>query len=254
MGKRSAVSWPTTWWCDMKIALLADIHANYPAFSKVLGIAKKEKVDLYLIAGDILGFYPFPAEVLEVLKNGLEAPIIMVAGNHDRKIVKGEPFADSYTATVMAGWQRGVLDPAQLAFIAGLPEKEVLEADGRRILLLHGSPDDPLNGRLKTPEDLPEMNDADIVIFGHTHCPMVVQRNGVLWINPGAVGQPRDGDSRASMGILTLPQLEVKIIRLEYDIDLVATRWLNVSPAGLDERLVQWLREGRYPIRKERHD
>lgn len=229
----------------MKIGLLADIHANFPALEKALHISQAEGVDWYMVAGDLVGFYPFPGEVVDTFKERLAARACIVAGNHDYKVLTGEEFPESFSATVTALWQRSVLTEEQLGFIRGLPQKIYHQINGTRFLIVHGSPKSPLFERIASINQI-EPVDADIVVFGHTHRPALMEKDRTIWVNPGSVGQPRDGDSRGSMAIINLPELEVRFIRFTYDIKPIEERWPIIRKLGLDDRLLKWLHQGCY--------
>ena len=229
----------------MRIGLLADIHANLPALEKALQIAETERVTWFMVAGDLIGYYPFPGEVVSIMRERLAHRACIVVGNHDHKILTGEEFPESYSATVTARWQRRVLNEHQLGFIRGLPQKIYHRIAGRQFLLIHGSPQSPLSGRITSIHQI-EPVEADIVVFGHTHKPALMEKDQALWVNPGSVGQPRDGDPRGAMAIVDLPQLTVRFIRFHYEIKPIEERWPAIRRLGLDDRLLQWLYHGRY--------
>jgi putative phosphoesterase len=229
----------------MKIALLADIHANFPALEKALEVSQTEGVEWFLVAGDLVGYYPFPGEVVDAVQERLANRACIVMGNHDHKVVTGEEFHESFSATTIARWQRRVLNEGQLDFLRGLPQKIYHHMNGCRFLIVHGSPRAPLSGRITSIDQL-ETVDADIVVFGHTHKPALLKKGEVLWVNPGSVGQSRDGDPRGSMAIINLPELEVRFIRFHYAIRPIEERWPAIRSLGLDDRLLNWLYSGNY--------
>lgn len=238
----------------MKIALFADIHANYPALEKALSVSQEEGVEWFMVAGDLVGFYPFPGEVINAVKKHLVGRACIVTGNHDHKVLTGEEFPESFSATITARWQRSVLDEEQLSFIRGLPQKIYYDINGCRFLIVHGSPGSPLSERITSIEQIKPV-DADIVVFGHTHRPALMKKDHVLWVNPGSVGQPRDGDPRGSMAIIKLPELGVRFIRFHYEIKPIEERWPVIRSIGLDDRLLEWLHHGNYKPRftKSKH-
>jgi putative phosphoesterase len=237
----------------MKIALLADIHANFPALEKALDVSQAEGVDWFMVAGDLVGFYPFPGEVVDTVKERLAARACIVAGNHDHKVLTGEEFPESFSATVTARWQRSVLTEEQFGFIRELPQKIYHHINGCQFLIVHGSPKAPLSGRITSIDQI-EPVDADIVVFGHTHKPALMEKDRVLWVNPGSVGQPRDGDPRGSMAIIDLPEMQVRFIRFNYEIRPMEERWPVIRKLGLDDRLLKWLYCGCYgdPLKEEK--
>ena len=229
----------------MQIALFADIHANLPALEKALAVSRDEGVEWFMVAGDLLGFYPFPGEVIDAVKERLAHRACIVIGNHDQKVVTGEEFPESFSATITARWQRTVLNKEQLSFVRGLPQKIYYNMIGYQFLIVHGSPWFPLSERITSTEQIKPIN-ADIVVFGHTHRPALMKKDRILWVNPGSVGQPRDGDPRGSMAIIKLPELEVRFIRFHYEIEPIEERWPVIRGLGLDDRLLNWLHQGKY--------
>lgn len=113
------------------------------------------------------------------------------------------------------------------------------------IYLCHGTPEDPLNGRAypDTPVDsyINGCRENDVIIMGHTHYPMCKRYNNTMIMNPGSVGQPRDGDSRASFGLLDTESMGVRIFRVEYDIGaardlLTGLNWPAQFIAALEKK------------------
>jgi putative phosphoesterase len=167
-------------------------------------------------------------------------------GNHDYAVVSGDVQGFSAHAATAVEWTRQNLDRVSRDYLAALKPSTRIEREGCTFALFHGSPRDPLNeyvfpgisdGAVRS---LVQAASARIVLLGHTHMPMLYRfKDGVL-ANPGSVGQPRDGDRRASFALLTLSQADVKfeVQRVEYDIEPVADRILRSGlPSFLAERL-----------------
>jgi putative phosphoesterase len=226
----------------MKIVVLSDVHSNLDALRAVIKNFPKYH-ELWCL-GDIVGYGPQPNEVIEVLQ-GLR-PTIVLMGNHDQAVVTGNVEGFSPHAAKAVKWTREVIGVENRRYLATLKSSARAEREGKAIALYHGSPRDPL-----TEYVFPDMGKvaghgfvvmagAKILLLGHTHVPMLFRFNGNLLANPGSVGQPRDGDPRASFALLTIAQDQVafEVQRVEYDMGIVADRIIKSGlPGFLAERL-----------------
>lgn len=224
-----------------RIAILADIHSNAPAFKEVLIECKKHSPELYLIAGDIVGYNPFPNEVISELMRIRFKEVVQ--GNHDRAVVTGNTSWFSGDASAAVKWTRKNIKDLNLKFLFTRKDKLRLNVDGKHILMCHGAPWDPDEYILanQVEEDMLRENRVDVLIMGHTHIPFAKKYSSGIVINPGSVGQPRDGDPRASGSILDTETMEVTKLRVDYDIDAVADA---IMAKGLPETLAQRLSYG----------
>ena len=219
-----------------KLNLIADVHSNLPALEAVLDeLPKAETLHL----GDVVGYNPYPREVIQLLR---EKRIPSVLGNHDHAVVTGETAWFNPVAARAIHWTRTELGEEELAYLAGLPleiKNELCAVHGspRRKLEEYVFPDYP-DALLSTFLTLAERR---IIALGHTHMPFVRKLEGGIVVNPGSVGQPRDGDARTSFACVDLAAQEVEIVRVEYDIARVAKAILR---AGLPAILAQRLYEG----------
>ena len=219
----------------MQIAVLSDIHSNKVALDAVLD--DLPPVDGMVCAGDVVGYNPWPAACLDVVR---ERAIPTVMGNHDRAVATGTAFRFNSMADAGVEHARGQLDDGAVAWLSERPDTRTV-LDGR-VKLVHGHPDDP--DRYTYPEEFaPSMlGDEDVLVLGHTHVQgHEVFDDGVV-LNPGSVGQPRDGDPRAAYALLDLDDCSVEARRVAYDIDRVAAA---VRDAGLPERIGSRLYDGR---------
>ncbi|AGB05074.1 phosphoesterase, MJ0936 family [Aciduliprofundum sp. MAR08-339] len=217
------------------LALISDIHGNLPALKVVL--EEIGEADLILCAGDVVGYNPWPNEVIwEIRKRDIQC----IRGNHDRAVIYDD-YSRFNTYAAMAGaWTRSVLTRVNLEYLYSLKDSMLVEYEGRRIAVHHGAPFD--EDYYVYPEDAGESllryENPDMLVLGHTHVPFVKKfENGVI-INPGSVGQPRDGDPRASFAIVDLDNGVYEIRRVEYPIDEVYNAIIeNDLPPILGERL-----------------
>lgn len=215
----------------MKILVIADIHANWPALAAI-----REPFDACLFLGDLVDYGTDPLPCIEWVQQHATAA---VRGNHDHAVAQrvmprgGAGFRDLAAATRPLQWN--VLNPQHLKYLARLPVMHSLKLDNRKILLVHATPRDPMDEYLhddpRAWRDRLKGNDASIVCVGHTHKQFHLKLDGVEVLNPGSVGQPRDGDPRCAYAIIENGQVQLR--RVEYDIDATLRQ---MQEAGLDAR------------------
>jgi len=222
----------------MKILLLSDIHANWVALSAI-----RESFDVCLCLGDIVEYGTDPIPCIEWVRRRAHAAI---RGNHDHSTVQriatsaGHGCRRLAAATRELHWK--VLQPAHFKFLARLPVTQTLNLDGKTFYLVHATPRDPLdeylgndpagwNARLANIE-------ADFVCVGHTHIPFHLELDRCQLINPGSVGQPRDGDPRAAYAVIENGQISFR--RVEYDIDAAIDQ---MRTSGLEPHIVEMAAE-----------
>jgi diadenosine tetraphosphatase ApaH/serine/threonine PP2A family protein phosphatase len=236
----------------MRIAVLSDIHANITALDAVL--ADAGEVDAIWQLGDVVGYGPEPDAVVARLR---EAGALGVRGNHDAAAIGGSEIEwFNPEARRAMEWTRAAISPATLAWLSALPEQATL--DGCE--LVHGSPREP-TWEYITSVPVARANlavlRAPIGLHGHTHIPVAfIDQDGRVdvvgpgrdsslelrgrraLVNPGSVGQPRDGDPDASYMILDPGAGTVTWHRVPYDIESVqgAMRAAGL-PASLSSRL-----------------
>ncbi len=219
------------------LAVVSDIHSNLPALTAALAELERLGPDVILNAGDLVGYYTFPNEVLELAR---ARGFVSIRGNHDRAVLSGDVSWFNEAAARAALWNRSRIAPAPRSFLNALPDRLRLELGGRRVLMVHGSPRDDDEYILPTPPEKWPFHglDADLLIMGHTHIPWTARFEGLTVLNPGAVGQPRDGDPRAALALVDTGDLSVRIFRVAYDIRRTASAALEHGlPGGLSERL-----------------
>lgn len=219
----------------MQVAVVSDIHSNTVALDAVL--EDLPPVDGIVCAGDIVGYNPWPAACLDTVR---ERAVPTVMGNHDRAVATETAFRFNSMAGAGVEHAREQLDDDAIVWLAGLPDTRTV-FDGR-VKLVHGHPDDP--DRYTYPEEFSAsmLGDEDVLVLGHTHVQGHETFDDGVVMNPGSVGQPRDGDPRAAYALLDLDDLSVEERRVEYDIDAVVSA---VRDAGLPGRIGDRLSEGR---------
>src|SRR5438445_11363 len=177
-----------------------------------------------------------------------------VRGNHDhavaQNVVTSGRTGFRYLASVTRVLTRQRLGTEDLRFLADLPVTQVLTLDETRFLLVHATPRDPLDEYAHPDPDLWSRRlhhvDVDVVCVGHTHQPYVLEVGDKLVINPGSVGQPRDGDPRASYVVIDNNRVEIK--RVAYPVeDTIRTVQESTLPDQAKEMLREVFRTGRSP-------
>jgi putative phosphoesterase len=187
----------------LKVGIVSDLHCNLQGLD--LALAAMGDIDELLCLGDSIFEYQFSNDVVSRLK---ERDAHIIQGNHE------EVFLSPAGARARA---RDGIDPALLAFLASQPHRRELVLGSKRLLLVHSTPWEP-RGEYVHPHsnklDRFAEADADIVLYGHTHCQVVKRIGGVLVINPGSAGDARDSrnDRQLSCAVLDTVSEEVRII------------------------------------------
>ncbi len=226
----------------MLVCALSDIHANLPALEAIL--KKAGTPDIYLHCGDVVGYNAFPNECIEILQS-LEN-FHSVLGNHDQAVLTGD-FSPLNSLAASAGrWTLENLSERSRNYLHSLKISMQKNLNGRDSFTVHGSPRRPLSEYVgpDTPESelLRHLSGHDILMLGHTHVPMLRAFGERMVLNPGAVGQPRDGNPKASAMLLHIEkEAKGELVRAEYNIK--KTKEKNLS-AGLPEMLSTRLSSG----------
>lgn len=220
----------------MKVAILSDIHGNKAALEAVLKAANKKNFDVMMIAGDFIGYYFWPSEVFALLE---DLDPIAISGNHDQmlRIAKEDAhflskMCDKYGSGLRVALES--LDKKQVDWLFNLPESLEFKVPDGKILICHGSPWE--NDEYIYPDvsdkslDRYKSLDANWVIQGHTHYPMYRKIFNSILINPGSVGQPRNGQPGAHWALLDTQSDKVDFYCEQYDYESVAKEALKRHP------------------------
>jgi diadenosine tetraphosphatase ApaH/serine/threonine PP2A family protein phosphatase len=247
----------------MRYLVLTDIHANLEAMEACVADATSRGFDRTLVLGDLVGYCADPNAVVERVQ--ALAPAGIVRGNHD-KVACGleQPDGFNTVAKRAAHWTYDVLTPANRQWLAALPEGPALVDD--LVEICHGSPFDEdayIFDEIEAVRAL-KTSRRPLCLFGHTHWAVIFELAGErvdtigspdsvvgrrtlrpeskYLVNPGSVGQPRDGDPRAAYGLLDTATQTVDLYRVDYPIE---TTQAKVIKAGLPDVLAQRLAAGR---------
>ncbi len=244
----------------MRYAILSDIHSNLEALEAVLKEADTLGADSILCLGDIVGYNANPNECVEIIRrHGITA----IMGNHDSRVAGlEEPTDFNPIAQEAIFWTRKTIKDTHREFLSTLPHHHIEEEAG--FMCVHGWIDSPdsyifseleaeYNFRLMEVEALPPL-----VFFGHTHVrvaytkkevfigstlsnPLELEEDTLYLVNPGSVGQPRDGDPRSSFLIYDTSKAQVSFHRVSYDLERCIEK---IKKAGLPAPLWQRLQQG----------
>jgi predicted phosphodiesterase len=245
----------------VRIALLSDVHANLPALEAVLADLEHREVGAVYHVGDLVGYAPWPDEVVAVLA---ERGIAGVSGNYDSTVAtrykhcgcRYEDPEQERLSHLSFEWTLAQVSAPTRRALAALPFRIDVRPfgghqPGPRMVLVHGAP--TLNTLYWT-EDRPDdfcrkmaahagLAAGDVIAFGHTHKPWHRQVDGIHFVNTGSVGRPKDGDPRAGYVLLDVAVNEVGVeyVRVEYDVQRAAA---GIRKSGLPDELATYLEAG----------
>jgi putative phosphoesterase len=233
----------------MKLLILSDIHANWPALHAV---ATGEKhIDGIVCLGDIVNYGPHPVQCVEWIKENT-LPGWVVQGNHDRALGCDEDprCSGSYRAlaAAMQSFTATQLSAAAKDYLARLPTTVQHTIDGAAFVLCHAAPSDPLYayvpvGDMRRWEDeIVFGHHPDFLLVGHTHEPFVRQIDDTTLVNPGSVGQPKDGEASASYAVYDNGIIELR--RARYDVRAVIAELEKCAPENIARQLGRILLTG----------
>jgi putative phosphoesterase len=235
----------------MKLLVISDIHSNYEA---LLAVAHAEKPDEIWCLGDLVDYGPEPAEVVQWVRHHTNQCVL---GNHDYALAFNADCSCSprfrRLSELSRKMNRALLSPEQTEFLHDLPRSKEVEMDGCRFHLSHAAPGGDLYRYDLTPQvsdaqliDACRNIEADFILCGHTHFPMVRKIDKKVFVNPGAIGLQHDGDWRASYAIWH--DDKVKLRRVKYDAEKCASKLrASALPPDAAEQLVRIIEIGKGP-------
>lgn len=229
----------------MNVGVISDIHSNAVALKAVFRRLKDFDIELVLCAGDLVGYYPMPNETIELLRQS-EWEVQSIRGNHDAAVLNETPSDFSIDAKRAIDWTRRELTDENWEDLSRLPIEHRIEVNNKEIYVAHGSPENPISEYIWE-EDLSEQalnywfpkDPPELVILGHTHRQYDRKVGGTHFLNPGSVGQPRDGDPKAGFAVVDTDAMSVNRYRVDYNIDDIAEATKKQLPRSLADRLYQ---------------
>lgn len=227
----------------MKLVIISDIHGNHEALR-----ALPEEYDELWVLGDLVNYGPQPREVVADI---MEKASLVVQGNHDHAVAYGDDSRWSARYRPIAEATRrytsSVLSEAQKAYLRGLPQQAQAERDGLLFHLSHAMPSDPLYGRHPTdPAGWDSALDglqADVLLVGHSHVPLLRRVRDKIVLNPGSLGQPRTGTSLASYAVCQDGRFDLRSFRYPVEATVAKLRELAL-PRPVESELVAILETG----------
>jgi predicted phosphodiesterase len=214
------------------IAIISDVHGNHAALAAVLAEIDKLDAVRVICLGDIGGYY---CQVNECCETLIRRDMFSLMGNHDWYLTTNDACARSRSANECLAYQRRVLRPSNLAWLASLKPRGAIG----QISIVHGGWNDPVDEYVLPSTEYFSGIEGRFFASGHTHVPCVWTNGEKTYCNPGSVGQPRDGDSRASFALFD--DDEFSIHRVAYDIGAIQQA---MKDAGFDEYFYENLRAG----------
>jgi putative phosphoesterase len=241
-----------------RIAIFSDLHGNSAATAAVLAAIDAETPDAIYNLGDLVGYGARPNETIALIRaRGI--PTIM--GNYDDGVgfdrdecgcAYRDPEEEARGQASLV-WSRAMTTEENKAYLRTLLPEMRFEAEGTRVRLVHGSPR-RMNEYLFEDRDprslarIAQSAETDVLVFGHTHKPWVRAIEGVLFVNDGSVGKPKDGDPRAAWALLTVEQVrpvQVEIRRVHYDVASMAAAIRGAE--GLPDEFARDIETGGQP-------
>ncbi|MGE5578012.1 MAG: metallophosphoesterase family protein [Syntrophothermus sp.] len=247
----------------MRIAVFSDVHGNLAALKAVLEKIKTQKPDRVICAGDLVGYAPFPNEVIDLVRS---EGIPSVMGNYDDGVGNDRPecgcaYKDEEAEALgqqSLNWTKAHTTTANKEFLRGLPNHISFPAGKYRVMVVHGSPR-RINEYLfaekpeATLKRVLESSHSDILVCGHTHIPYHKIIDGKHLINAGSVGKPKHGDPDAVYAVLEVDEsadagtteansVRVDFVKVPYPVEETAQA---IEKSGLPPAFAHLLREGK---------
>lgn len=231
----------------MKILFFSDAHGNHYTVTKLVHQIKKDNIDLVIFGGDIFGYYYGQKKIISLLR---DLNCICLKGNHDHyflELYNGNKKIEDLVSRYGSSYRDCLnnLDDDDLSFIRNLKTRYEVDIEGLHLFFVHGSLDNNLEGRIYPDTEIlnyEEYNGIDYVFYGHTHHKLVKYlKNGTILVNPGSIGQQRDGKG-CSYVIFDTVSKEIKFYNIDYDVDsLVNDIKRHNEDSVLENKLIEVL-------------
>jgi predicted phosphodiesterase len=216
----------------MILGLLSDAHGNAGALAACLEVLAAEGAERCFFLGDAVGYLPEENAVLGLLQ---ARGVTCLRGNHEAMLLEQLPVPPGRDAVYRLSEARLRLEPRFRDWIAQWPERLELDLGGKRLLLVHGSPADPLQGYIYPDSDLSPWRGLPVaaLAMGHTHRPFCAHAGPLLVLNVGSCGMPRDAGGLASCARYDTATGTAELLRVPFDGAAAALRWGRaIAPAA----------------------
>ncbi len=236
----------------MRIAVIADIHSNIYALNEVLLDIDNRNADLTVCMGDLVGYSPFPNEVIDTIR---ENRILTIKGNYDEAV--GEELMicgcdypdpkDAENAGISLNWTIDETRDDNKEFLKNLPTEVRMSFEKKSLRFVHGSPrmiNEYLKEGSKEAEEVMADFEEDILICGHTHKPYYKMYGGKMLVNAGSAGKPKTGTPKPNYVIIDIKgeNVSVEIHEVEYEFEKTADA---IEAAGLPQEFAAVIRTGK---------
>lgn len=236
----------------MRLAILADVHANIFALEEVLKDIETQNVDQTICVGDLVGYATYPNEVIDLIR---KKEILTIQGNYDESVAEdllacGCDYKDAKKME-MAGmslvWSQDTVTPDNKEWLKNLPKEDRMEIAGKDVYLVHGSPrknNEYLYAENDAIYDIVKGYDFDILICGHTHKPYIKVVGDRCIVNAGSAGKPKHGNPRATYVILEITGKSVDFTCREVEYDFEKTATAIEAEKGMPSEFADLFRKG----------
>lgn len=237
----------------MRFAVIGDIHSNIFALEGVLKDIAAKNVDFIVSTGDLVGYLPFPNEVIEMIR---EYGILAVQGNHDKHISMHQKIQDAEiesmsddeiqnsASAIFTSWK---ITEENKRYLKNLPEKLTLDCNGLKVLIVHGSPrriDEYLYEETQNLSEVAQTVEEDIIVCGHTHIPYTMRVVDKQFINAGSVGKPKHGNSKSTYVVIEIADdtVHCEIVEVGYQLDGIVSA--IKENRMISDKLISMLEQG----------
>ncbi|OOM82065.1 Bis(5'-nucleosyl)-tetraphosphatase, symmetrical [Clostridium puniceum] len=230
----------------MKIAVISDIHGNIDAFSTLLENVVKENVDTIICLGDLVGYGPYPNQVISMIRS---RHILCIKGNYDSSVVDNEYsyIRETNLNSFSLPWTVNELTENNRIFLQNLPSAITLNIAGKNLLFVHGSPNKINEYLLKDAYntlDIMNSINEDILLCAHTHLPDIKEFTNKLYINCGSVGKPKIGRPNITYCLLNINEktgISAEIKEIPYDFKKIVK---DMTDLNFPTELIQSFESG----------
>ncbi|MCY6484843.1 YfcE family phosphodiesterase [Clostridium aestuarii] len=236
----------------MKLAVISDIHSNVYALEEVIKDINNRSIDLTVCVGDLVGYCPFPNEVINLIR---KKNILTIMGNYDDavgniRIACGCDYPDprdAENAAISLSWSIENTSEENRKYLRELPKEMKLTFGEKEVAFVHGSPrriNEYLKENSEEAKEVMEYFIEDILVCGHTHKPYYKMYGDKMIVNAGSVGKSKTGNPNANYVIMDISEDEVTVetVDVSYDFEKTAKA---IEEAGLPKEFAEIIRTGR---------